>query len=162
MPNYSLGKKIKAIRDAMGLNQKDFAHKLGVHLQTLSRYERGEIVPGGDVLSKVNDIEKQVAQTGILQNTSEGVATMAQTGTGEKFHVKGKHQYADEAEKPIHQLLESSGVLNIGNMINRVRRDGSVKQNERLDNASDEFVREVLGILDEIKGKAGKQKKTAG
>jgi transcriptional regulator with XRE-family HTH domain len=49
--NLSLGLKIKELRKAHGLNQTQMADKLGVHLQTLSRYERDKLVPGPEVLS---------------------------------------------------------------------------------------------------------------
>jgi transcriptional regulator with XRE-family HTH domain len=49
--NLLLGRKIRELRKAKGLNQTQMAEMLGVHLQTISRYERGELVPGPDILS---------------------------------------------------------------------------------------------------------------
>ena len=49
--NLSLGLKIKALRKARGLNQTQMAKELGVHFQTISRYERGVLEPSSEVLS---------------------------------------------------------------------------------------------------------------
>lgn len=49
--NLSLGLKIKELRKTSGLNQTQMAKELGVHLQTISRYERGELEPGPEILS---------------------------------------------------------------------------------------------------------------
>ena len=49
--NLSIGKKIRELRKAQKLNQTEMAEALGVHLQTISRYERGELTPGPEVLS---------------------------------------------------------------------------------------------------------------
>ena len=46
----------KKIRDDLNVNQTEMAKRLGIHFQTLSRYERGEIIPSGEVLSKIVDI----------------------------------------------------------------------------------------------------------
>lgn len=49
--NLSLGLKIRELRKANGLNQSQMAAMLGVHLQTISRYEKGKLVPSPAVLS---------------------------------------------------------------------------------------------------------------
>ena len=36
---------VKEIRDALGLTQEEFAHDLGVSSITVSRWERGKVVP---------------------------------------------------------------------------------------------------------------------
>jgi len=38
-------KKIKKLRKALGLTQKEFACKLGVNISTLSRWETGKFKP---------------------------------------------------------------------------------------------------------------------
>lgn len=48
---YIFGKKIKELRKKRGLNQTEMAELLGVHLQTVSRYERGELTPSPEILS---------------------------------------------------------------------------------------------------------------
>jgi len=37
--------RLRELRKRLGLSQKEFAEKLGVHLMTISRYERGKITP---------------------------------------------------------------------------------------------------------------------
>ncbi len=49
---YIFSNRLKELRKFLGLDQDQMAQKIGVHKQTLSRYERGEIIPSGDVLSK--------------------------------------------------------------------------------------------------------------
>lgn len=49
--NLELGKKIRELRKAHGLNQTEMAEKLGVHLQTISRYEQGKLAPSPEILS---------------------------------------------------------------------------------------------------------------
>lgn len=46
--------KIKELRKSLNLNQSVFANKIGVHLQTLSRYERGEVRPSSELLKKIS------------------------------------------------------------------------------------------------------------
>jgi transcriptional regulator with XRE-family HTH domain len=43
----TIGQRIRARRKAAGLTQGDVARKLGVPLNTLARWERGEMEPKG-------------------------------------------------------------------------------------------------------------------
>ena len=45
------GERIRQLRGKM--SQEEFASQLGVHEQTLGKYERDKIVPGGDVLARM-------------------------------------------------------------------------------------------------------------
>lgn len=38
--------RVKEIREAMGLTQEDFAHKLGTSVSTVNRWENGKNRPG--------------------------------------------------------------------------------------------------------------------
>lgn len=49
----NFGGRLKVARKEMGLNQTDFAEKIGVARDTLSRYERGELAPSIEVLSSI-------------------------------------------------------------------------------------------------------------
>ncbi|MGE6368342.1 helix-turn-helix domain-containing protein [Planococcus kocurii] len=51
----SLGSKIKKLRDREGIQQKDFAKKIGVSNVVLSRYESDERKPDYDTLQKIAD-----------------------------------------------------------------------------------------------------------
>ena len=54
--------EIKTLRKKMGLNQTQFAHKIGVHLQTISRWERGEMTPRGLALKALERMKNRVAK----------------------------------------------------------------------------------------------------
>lgn len=47
----TFGQKIKELRKGKKLNQTQMAEILGVHLQTICRYEKGKLTPSPDVLS---------------------------------------------------------------------------------------------------------------
>ncbi|MEB7723437.1 helix-turn-helix domain-containing protein [Mammaliicoccus fleurettii] len=55
MPNI-LGKNIKMYRKRKGINQKDFATKIGVSNVVLSRYESGIRIPDINIQHKIADI----------------------------------------------------------------------------------------------------------
>lgn len=50
------GKRIKELRDKLGLFQSDLAEKLNMQRNNISRYEKGTVVPPLDILSKIADI----------------------------------------------------------------------------------------------------------
>lgn len=49
----TLGERIRQVRGAM--SQADFAAKIGINKNLLGKYERGESVPGGEILSQIHD-----------------------------------------------------------------------------------------------------------
>ncbi len=51
-----LGDKIKAGRHTKGLSQQEFADRLSVVRQTVSKWEKGLSVPDSDMLLKISDI----------------------------------------------------------------------------------------------------------
>ena len=51
-----LGKRIKEAREFLGIGQKEFAKKIGIIYQTLSKYERSEIKPTTEILTKLTEI----------------------------------------------------------------------------------------------------------
>jgi transcriptional regulator with XRE-family HTH domain len=53
-----LSNRIKELRKQKGLSQEDLAKKIGVHLQTLSRYERGITEIPASILIKIADFLK--------------------------------------------------------------------------------------------------------
>ena len=50
----------RALRRSVGLSQDDFAGVLGVHRETVSRWERGERTPRGDDLVAYVDLLDRV------------------------------------------------------------------------------------------------------
>ena len=51
-----LGKRIKEAREFLKIGQKEFAEKIGIIYQTLSKYERNEIKPTTEILTKLAEI----------------------------------------------------------------------------------------------------------
>ena len=49
----SIGDRLAEERTRLGLSQKALATLLGVSVKAVGRYERGENVPGGEVLAKL-------------------------------------------------------------------------------------------------------------
>lgn len=50
-----LSRNIKRARILMGMSQQEMANRLGCPYQTISKYERGEIKPTSDVLTKIGE-----------------------------------------------------------------------------------------------------------
>jgi len=47
------GDRIKEIRHKLNIKQIDFIKPIGVHIQTLSKYENNKVEPGADVLRRI-------------------------------------------------------------------------------------------------------------
>ncbi len=47
---------IRELRSELNLNQREFGQRLGVSQKTISRWENGNIVPGGNQLGVIFDI----------------------------------------------------------------------------------------------------------
>lgn len=54
MANIDIGKRIKQVREDAGLNQRDFAARMGSSSGRVSEIESGKNVPGGDLLLRLN------------------------------------------------------------------------------------------------------------
>lgn len=84
----NIAEKIKLIRSQIGINQANFAKLLSIHPQTLSRYERDELIPSADILIKI------AQQTGVNP-------TWLLTGEGDMFLNKDtSHTRADGEPRP--------------------------------------------------------------
>ena len=53
--NQNFGKKLAELRRKHNLQQPEFGQMLSIHPQTVSRYERGLITPGLDILVKISE-----------------------------------------------------------------------------------------------------------
>lgn len=53
--NQNLSLRIKELREKLKLGQGDMARKVGIHIQTLSRYERGKLIPSVETLTNIVD-----------------------------------------------------------------------------------------------------------
>ncbi len=58
-----MGRRIKKIRVIdLDMNQHKFACKLAVTQPTVSRYEKGEVIPPGDILLKIAKLGKTTVE----------------------------------------------------------------------------------------------------
>jgi len=57
---------VVALREALGLTQKQLGEKVGVNKLTVSRWERGRIVPGPSSVSKLSTLRKQAVRRGVV------------------------------------------------------------------------------------------------
>ena len=48
-----VGGRIKALREELGKSQEELAHDVGMHANTVARWERGELTPRGTSLAKI-------------------------------------------------------------------------------------------------------------
>ena len=51
--NKEFSDKVKEIRKKLGLSQKQFGHLVGIHVQQISRYERGVDLPQARIRDKI-------------------------------------------------------------------------------------------------------------
>lgn len=71
MSNEEIGLRVKQVRAGSGLNQRDFAAKLGISNGGISQIESGKTVPGGDFLLRIHQ-EFGVDLTWLLTGVSSG------------------------------------------------------------------------------------------
>lgn len=50
---HSIGKRIRLIRRKLGLTQEDLSDKIGIHVSTLGRIERGEMNSPIQTINKI-------------------------------------------------------------------------------------------------------------
>jgi len=55
MSRTEIGKRIKELREYLGLSQKEFAEALGIHPLSVSRYELGKSNPSPSILKLIED-----------------------------------------------------------------------------------------------------------
>ncbi len=53
-----IGKKITQIREEMGISKRELARKLGVHYQSIGRWEHDETIPDANDLRKIAEFFK--------------------------------------------------------------------------------------------------------
>ncbi len=56
---------IVALREALGMTQKEFAERIGVDKMTVSRWERGALRPSDESLAVVEQLRKQAVRRGV-------------------------------------------------------------------------------------------------
>jgi len=76
-----LGGRIERARRALGITQKDLAERMGVSQSLVSRWERAEITPPGDVLAPLARALR-VSVAYLLGSRRNGNGTSAGNGNG--------------------------------------------------------------------------------
>ncbi|MDO8629042.1 MAG: helix-turn-helix domain-containing protein [Phycisphaerales bacterium] len=56
---------ITALREALGLTQKEFGEELGVDKMTVSRWERGALKPSDESLAALDDLRRRAVRRGV-------------------------------------------------------------------------------------------------
>ncbi len=56
---------IIALREALGMTQKEFAERIGVDKMTVSRWERGALRPSDESLAGIEQLRKQTVRRGV-------------------------------------------------------------------------------------------------
>lgn len=56
---------ISALREALGMTQKEFGETIGVDKMTVSRWERGALRPSDESLAVIEDLRKKAVRKGV-------------------------------------------------------------------------------------------------
>jgi len=92
-PAASVGPRIRALRDAMGLSLRDLAERSGVSAQMLSQVERGETSPTLAVAGKIAaGLELTLSQ---LLRLDEGQHVAISRAAGRRRSERGGHRFEE-------------------------------------------------------------------
>jgi transcriptional regulator with XRE-family HTH domain len=87
----SIGPRVKALREAMGLSLRDLAERTGVSAPMLSQVERGETSPTLQIASRIaSGLELRLSQ--LLRLDEEGMVSVVHRGEGRRGGAGG-HAY---------------------------------------------------------------------
>jgi transcriptional regulator with XRE-family HTH domain len=78
VPEFSMGDRLRKAREHAGLEQVDLAKTLGIHRQTISRYERNAAMPIASVIvvwALVTQVDLLWLQTGCTPRDSNSEPT---------------------------------------------------------------------------------------
>lgn len=77
-----IGRRIARARKNKGLSQSELAAKAGVESQTISKYERGVLSPGAEVVFRIADAcEVDPRLLALVDEPAEPAEDVARTGT---------------------------------------------------------------------------------
>ena len=85
--NFSLNENIKALRIQSGLNQVEFAKKMGVTKQCVSNWENDNVVPSVKMLVKLADFFK-VTTDFLLGRETENLIVADGLSEEQKAHIR--------------------------------------------------------------------------
>src|SRR3990170_2453463 len=89
--NGAVGKRVKALREAMDFSLRDLAERSGVSAPMLSQVERGETSPTLQVASRIaSGLELRLSQ--LLRLDEEGTVSIVRAGDGRRGGTAG-HAY---------------------------------------------------------------------
>lgn len=77
-----IGERIKFLREELGLSQEELAGSVGMHPNTVARWERGELVPRGTSIAKI--ARSLNTTSSYLLDGDETLFNMEQEGMNEK------------------------------------------------------------------------------
>lgn len=153
MNDNSFGSRLRALRKKSGLTQEELAEAIGVHLNTISRWENNSDTPNmiklhmlaealnvqeSDLISPHKN-QKWILQIKLADNKSEEITDMTKdmpcvaaiTGNpyGADFHISGNWEILMDDDKfmdLIDQIMETrSAVLQLRKSMSKVWRDKS-------------------------------------
>lgn len=134
-PNKHSGWQIQLLRKQAGMTQAELAKNVGVHQATVSKWEQGDDMPGGDMLSTL------AALFGVHANEITGIGLDTKAPAGRRVQVIG--EIAAGAWAETHELSETfyanvpglpsrfdkvklQGFVVKGDSMNKVYPDGSI------------------------------------
>jgi XRE family transcriptional regulator, regulator of sulfur utilization len=92
-PATSVGRRIRALRDAMSLSLRDLAERSGVSAPMLSQVERGETSPTLAVATKIAaGLELTLSQ---LLRLDEGQHVAVSRASGRRRYARGGHRFEE-------------------------------------------------------------------
>lgn len=120
-----ISERIKIVRDYYKLSQSDFAKKLGVAQNVISRYERGEVKPASDFIT-------------VLIQICTVNSNWLLTGDGEMFLYNSKKESENFQSASDASIIKSKNIA-----INEIVRV--------LETMPDQKIQECLGLCQEKK-----------
>jgi len=94
----SIGERIKQLRESAGLNQRDFATRLGTASGRISQIEQNKNVPGGDFLLRLHQ-EFGVDLTWVLTGASTGGTVPAEQVNPRQAALLDNFEHLSENDK---------------------------------------------------------------
>lgn len=89
----SVGERLRMVRG--GMSQDDFAVKLAVHKETIGKYERDKVIPGGDVLSRLHETFGVNINWLLTGKGDKGIDAIVKTEDGRQLAVEFKSYRID-------------------------------------------------------------------
>lgn len=100
-----IGRRIKKVREGLGLTQQVFSEKLEIGRVTLARYETGERTPDAEFLLAINNI-LGIEIVWLLTGLDSGIKKSASLSKNEESFLS-HYRLADECGK---RILEAAAI----------------------------------------------------